>query len=155
MVGSAVSPHLAKISRARAGADYCPRAMNGIRRALQFFRPDSARIAVVLLLSIVSIAGGALKPWPLALLLDGVLGASPLPRWFHAANSSTADKAALIALTAGILFAIHAAQGILSAAQNFVAIQVGLCGLRRVRSQMFACLQRLSLRFHQNSKVGD
>ena len=146
---------LVKISPAQAPADYCPRAMNGIRRALQFFRPDSARIAVVLFLSIISIAGGALKPWPLALLLDAVLGVNPLPRWFLAANNSAADKAALITLIAGILFAIHAAQGILSAAQNFVAIQVGLRGLRRVRSQMFACLQRLSLRFHQSAKVGD
>jgi ATP-binding cassette subfamily B protein/subfamily B ATP-binding cassette protein MsbA len=129
--------------------------MNSIRRALQFFRPDSPRIAVVLLLSILSIAGGALKPWPLALLLDNVLGAKPLPSWFPAANSSIAEKAALIALITGALFAIHATQGILSAAQNFIAIQVGLRGLRRVRSQIFACLQRLSMRFHQSARVGD
>ncbi len=145
----------AKTSPRQIAPDYCPRAMNNIRRALQFFRPDSARIAVVLLLSIISIAGGALKPWPLALLLDSVLGSNPLPRWFPVANHSPLDKAALILLLTGFLFVVHAAQGILSAAQNFVAIQVGLRGLRRVRSQMFACLQRLSLRFHQSARVGD
>ena len=129
--------------------------MNNIRRALQFFRPDSARIGLVLLLSVVSIVGGALKPWPIALIVDCVLGGKPLPAWFTAANSSPADKAALIALITAALFAIHAAQGILSAAQNFTAIQIGLRGLRRVRSQMFACLQGLSLRFHQSARVGD
>ena len=129
--------------------------MNNIRRALQFFRPDAPRVAVVLGCSIVSIAGGALKPWPVALIVDCVLGSKPLPAWFSAANSSLADKTALIGMITLALFAIHAGQGILSSAQNFLAIQVGLRGLTRVRSQIFACLQRLSLRFHQGSKVGD
>jgi ATP-binding cassette subfamily B protein/subfamily B ATP-binding cassette protein MsbA len=53
------------------------------------------------------------------------------------------------------LFTIHALQGLLSATQNFTAIQVGLRGLTRVRGIVFATLQRLSLRFHQSARVGD
>jgi ATP-binding cassette, subfamily B, bacterial len=135
--------------------DYCPPAMKDIRRALQFFRPDRPRILVVLLLGIASIIGNVLKPWPVALIVDSVLQEKPLPRWLFDWSGEAPSKAWLILVFTAGLFAIHATQGLLSAAQNFVAIQVGLRGLTRVRSQIFACLQRLSLRFHQGSRVGD
>ena len=129
--------------------------MNNIRRALQFFRPDSGRIAVVLLLSLASIAGNVLKPWPIALILDGVLQGKAFPKWLlDWSGGQTSQAWWITALTLG-LFAIHTSQGLLSAAQNFVAIQIGLGGLRRVRSLVFATLQRLSLRFHQSARVGD
>jgi ATP-binding cassette subfamily B protein/subfamily B ATP-binding cassette protein MsbA len=129
--------------------------MKDIRRALQFFRPDRPRILVVLFLGIASIVGNVLKPWPVALIVDSVLQEKPLPRWLFDWSEEAPSKAWLIMAFTVALFAIHATQGLLSAAQNFVAIQVGLRGLTRVRSQIFACLQRLSLRFHQGSRVGD
>src|SRR5262249_44340435 len=43
----------------------------------------------------------------------------------------------------------------LSSAQNYLAISVGLRGLRRVRNELFNRLQRLSLRFYQGTKTGD
>ena len=129
--------------------------MNNIRRALQFFRPDGPRISIVLLLGVASIAASVLKPWPIALIVDSVLQDRPLPGWLGEWGDGGAAKAWLIVLFSSSLFVIHATQGVLSAAQNFVAIQVGLRGLTRVRSQVFACLQRLSLRFHQGSRTGD
>jgi ATP-binding cassette, subfamily B, bacterial len=129
--------------------------MNTIRRALRFFRPDLVRIGLVLLLSLASICGSVLKPWPLAIIVDVALQGRPMPSWLAELGSFPPDKATLILLFTVILFSIHAFQGVLSAAQNFVAIQIGLRGLRRVRSEIFACLQRLSLKFHQGSRVGD
>jgi ATP-binding cassette, subfamily B, bacterial len=126
--------------------------MTSFMRALQFFRPDSARVALVLLLGMVSIAANVLKPWPVALIVDSVLGSKPLPNWLPLSNTSPAYVIGFFTL---ILFAIHAVQGLLSAGQNFMAIQVGLRGLTRVRSLVFATLQRLSLRFHQSARVGD
>ena len=127
--------------------------MKNIRRALQFFRPDSARIVLVLLLSIVSIGANVLKPWPVALIVDCVLSNKPLPRWTPLGLHAT--PAYLAGFFTAALFALHAAQGLLSAAQNFTAIQIGLRGLTRVRSLVFATLQRLSLRFHQSARIGD
>lgn len=126
--------------------------MTGIRRALHFFRPDSGRIAVVLGLSLLSIAGNVLKPWPIALIVDGVLQAKGFPAWLPQWTKTPTEWIAILTLA---LFTIHGAQGLLSAAQNFVAIQVGLRGLRRVRSLVFATLQGLSLRFHQSARIGD
>jgi ATP-binding cassette subfamily B protein/subfamily B ATP-binding cassette protein MsbA len=127
--------------------------MKNIGRALHFFRPDSARISVVLLLGMVSIAANVLKPWPVALVVDSVLGNKPWPEWLPAqGDGSAASKIVFLTL---VLFGIHALQGLLSAAQNFTAIQIALRGLTRVRSLVFATLQRLSLRFHQSTRVGD
>ncbi len=120
-------------------------------RALSFFKADAPRITVVLLLLVLGIVANLLKPWPLAILVDSVLEAKkPVPDWL-----GTTDKAHLLLLLAGLTLLLHAAQGVISAAQNYLAIGIGLRGLMRVRNQVFSCLQRLSLRFHQGSKSGD
>ena len=41
------------------------------------------------------------------------------------------------------------------AAQNYAAIGIGLRGLMRARNAVFACLQRLSMKFHHGTKSGD
>jgi ATP-binding cassette subfamily B protein len=129
--------------------------MTGMRRALNFFRPDSGRITVVLLLSLLSIAGNVLKPWPIALIVDSVLQGKEFPSWLAQWSNGPATPAGWILVLTLALFVIHISQGLLSSSQNFIAIQVGLRGLRRVRSLVFATLQRLSLRFHQSSRMGD
>jgi ATP-binding cassette subfamily B protein/subfamily B ATP-binding cassette protein MsbA len=121
-------------------------------RALQFFRPERGRIAGVLALMFAGIGANLLKPWPMAVLVDSVLGSKALPTALQAWSS---DKAALIALLAGATVLLHLLQGGLNATQNFLAISVGLRGLRRVRNEVFGWLQRLSLRFHQGRKTGD
>ncbi len=129
--------------------------MKTMARALKFFNPDSPRIALVLVFGVASIIGNIVKPWPIALIVDSVLQDKPLPLWFPIDVEGHAANAWLILILSTALFAIHALQGLLSAAQNFTAIQIGLRGLTRVRSRVFATLQRLSLRFHQGTRVGD
>jgi ATP-binding cassette subfamily B protein/subfamily B ATP-binding cassette protein MsbA len=46
-------------------------------------------------------------------------------------------------------------QDALAAAQNYLSIQVSLRGLTRLRNELFAWLQRLSLRYHQGARAGD
>jgi hypothetical protein len=49
-------------------------AMRDLIRALKFFRTDVVRIVGVLLLMLTSIGLNVLKPWPMALIVDCVLG---------------------------------------------------------------------------------
>jgi len=128
--------------------------VKGSFRAWRFFKPDTNRILAVFGLMVVSIAFNVLKPWPVALLIDNVLGEKPWPDAI-AGLSATLDKATQIGLIAGGLFFIYALQGGIAAIQNYVSIKVGLRGLRRVRNEVFTVLQRLSLKFHHNSKAGD
>lgn len=105
-------------------------------------------------LMLLNIGAGLLKPWPLAVIVDSVLGARPLPSWL-AGIAGNWSKDVLLGALAGAVLLLHLGQSALSSAQNFVAIKVGLEGLRRVRLEVFACLQRLSMRFHQASRSGD
>lgn len=128
--------------------------MKNLFRALHYFRPDAPRIAIVGLLLLASVLANLLKPWPLAIIVDSVLGGKPLPDWL--ANwTGHASKSKLLLLLSCATFFIHLTQGILSSGQNYLAIKIGLAGLRRVRNQVFARLQKLSLRFYQGSQTGD
>jgi len=121
-------------------------------RALKFFRPERARLVGVFALMLAGIGANLLKPWPMAVLVDSVLGTKALP---VALQSWSGEKSALIALLAGATIALHLLQGGFNATQNFLAISIGLRGLRRVRNEVFGWLQRLSFRFHQDRSSGD
>ncbi|MGY8655432.1 MAG: ABC transporter ATP-binding protein [Verrucomicrobiia bacterium] len=124
--------------------------MDKLRHTLTFFRPDRARIGAVLGLLFLSIGTSLLKPWPLAIIVDSVIGKEPAPRWLE-----TSDKSFLLLLLCLLILIIYVGHGALSALQNYLSIQVGLRGLQRVRNSVFDRLQRLSMRFHQTAATGD
>ncbi len=126
--------------------------MSPLRRALQFFRPERARIVGVSGLMLAGIGANLLKPWPMAVLVDSVLGTKALPNALQAWSN---DKPTLIVLLAAVTAVLHLLHGGLNATQNYLAIDIGLRGLRRVRNEVFGWLQRLSLRFHQGHNTGD
>ncbi len=126
--------------------------MTPLFRALRFFQPERARLIGVFGLMLAGIGANLLKPWPMAVLVDSVLGSRALPA---ALQAWSGDKAALIALLAGATVLLHLLHGGLNATQNFLAISIGLRGLRRVRNEVFGWLQRLSLRFHLGRSTGD
>ncbi|MBI5772317.1 MAG: ABC transporter ATP-binding protein [Verrucomicrobia bacterium] len=126
-----------------------------LQRAFRFFRPDRSRVAVVFTLMLGGIGLNLLKPWPLALIVDCVLGGKPLPAWLGEWGDGAAGKSRLVFMLSLSVLALHLVQGALSALQNFLAIGVGLRGLQRVRNDVFASLQRLSLKFHHGAKSGD
>ncbi len=124
--------------------------MDKLRQSLTFFRADRARIWAALALLIASIGANLLKPWPLAIIVDSVIGDNPAPGWLQAP-----DKDFMLLLLGFLILIIYVGHGALSALKNFLSIQVGLRGLQRVRCAVFDRLQRLSLRFHQTMATGD
>jgi ATP-binding cassette subfamily B protein/subfamily B ATP-binding cassette protein MsbA len=128
--------------------------MRNLVRALAFFRPDGTRLITIILLMILSIALNILKPWPMALLVDSVLGGKALPSYWPKSFANWPPATQLLVLIGGLL-AVHVGHASISAIQNYMAIGVGLRGLQRVRNEVFAWLQRLSLRFHHGTEAGD
>ena len=55
------------------------RRFGQLLRALGYFRPDGGRIAFALGLLLLGIGLNLLKPWPLAFLVDSILGGKPYP----------------------------------------------------------------------------
>jgi ATP-binding cassette, subfamily B, bacterial len=123
-------------------------------RALGYFRPDAGRVAITLGLLLLSIGLNLLKPWPLAVLVDSVLGSKPYPAWLPDGMQYWGHPAQITAIVAAslVLHLVHAAS---CAGHVYLSIGVGLRGLRRVRDEVFGWLQRLSLRYHHGTEVGD
>jgi ATP-binding cassette subfamily B protein/subfamily B ATP-binding cassette protein MsbA len=127
--------------------------MKDLVRALKYFRPDAARVAGIFGLLLASVALNVLKPWPVAMLIDSVLGQKPLPGLRQPVPA--AAKPMMILWLSAAIFLLHFAQGAFSASQNYYSIQAGLRGLTRLREEMFARLLRLSLRVRQGATCGD
>ncbi|HKZ08728.1 MAG TPA: ABC transporter ATP-binding protein [Methylomirabilota bacterium] len=123
-------------------------------RALGYCRPDAGRVGLTLGLLLLSIGLNLLKPWPLALLVDSVLGPKPYPDWLPEAAHQWSQPAQITALVAAAL-GLHLIHAAANAGHVYVALGVGLRGLRRVRDEVFGWLQRLSLRYHHGNQAGD
>ena len=128
--------------------------MKIILRVLSCYRGDAGRISLAMGLLVLSTALNILKPWPLALLIDSLLGGQPMPAWLQPWTTDTARGALLLELV-GALLVIHILQALLFSAHTYSLISVGLRGLSRIRNQLFHWLLRLSLRYHQGSSQGD
>jgi ATP-binding cassette subfamily B protein len=123
-------------------------------RALGYFRPDAGRIGLSVALLLAGIGVNLLKPWPLAILVDSVLGNKPYPAWLPSDLGAWAQPAQITAIIAASL-ALHLAHSAVCAGHVYLTIGVGLRGLRRVRDDVFGWLQRLSLRYHNGTEAGD
>ena len=123
-------------------------------RALSYFRPDAGRVGLTLSLLLLSIGLNLLKPWPLAILVDSVLGSKPYPAWLPVTVHEWSAPAQITALV-GAALGLHLVHAAACAGHVYLSINVGLRGLRRVRDDVFGWLQRLSLRYHHGTEAGD
>src|SRR3989442_4161603 len=123
-------------------------------RALGYFRPDAGRIGLWGGLLLAGIAKNLSKPWPLAILVDSVLGNKPFPPWLPSQLTDWAQPAQLTAIVAASM-ALHLTHSAVCAGHVYVTIGVGLRGLRRGRDEGFGWVQRPSPRHHQRTAAGD
>jgi ATP-binding cassette subfamily B protein/subfamily B ATP-binding cassette protein MsbA len=123
-------------------------------RAFGYFRPDVGRIGLAVGLLLAGIGINLLKPWPLAILVDSVLGSKPYPAWLPSEIMEWAQPAQITAIIAAslVLYFVHSA---VCASHVYLTIGIGLRGLRRVRDDVFGWIQRLSLRYHHGTVAGD
>ena len=123
-------------------------------RARKFYQGEGVAVGTAILLLLLSIAANLLKPWPMALIVDCLLGSKALPNWMPDFIRAWPASTQLAALAASTLV-LHAVQSILAALQNNLAIRIGLRGLARMRQALFDKLQSLSLRYYQLRNQGD
>lgn len=124
-------------------------------RALEFFQSDRRRLVLVFALMIVGVGMALLKPWPIAIVIDSLLGEEPLPSWLSKRISAPEDKEVVLVVLVAITFVIHFGIALLTAIYSRIAIGIGLAGLQQVRCRVFERLQHLSLRFYLGHQQGD
>lgn len=130
--------------------------MNIYARALRYFRPFLWPTLGAVLLTLVSIALNLLRPWPIKFIIDGVLDRRPesaataarVLGWF-----GTPDAAILWLCI--IMVVISLAGGLLNLASSYLFIRVGLRALLKLRTDLYAALQALPLKFHDARRSAD
>src|SRR5215472_695995 len=122
-----------------------------LKKLLPYLKPYHWLIAWALL-QVLLIAGfELLKPWPLQVVIDNVLGGKPLRT---AALSSSSPALILVGACIAIIV-IHFAGGALTLLHNYTTIRIGQNMVNDLRGALYVHLQRLSLAFHGRQRVGD
>ena len=121
------------------------------RQVLASLRPY--RNMFIFALVQVILIGGAelLKPWPLKVIIDNVLGGKPLS-WPPVAGWS---REALLLGTCLGLIGVYVLLGVLNLLNNYTTIRIGQGMVNDLRGALYNHLQRLSLAFHNRRQVGD
>jgi ATP-binding cassette, subfamily B, bacterial len=122
-----------------------------LKELLPYLRPYRGWL-VWALLQIFLIAGfELLKPWPLQVVIDNVLGGKP----FALAALRGASSGRLLLLACLSIVVVQLGSGGLTLLHNYTAIGVGQNMVNDLRGALYAHLQRLSLAFHNRQRVGD
>jgi ATP-binding cassette subfamily B protein/subfamily B ATP-binding cassette protein MsbA len=129
-------------------------------RLLRRFLPGQLRgLFLGLLLLLLASGVTLLRPWPLKLILDSVVGQIPLPDsigWL-ARNDYAASNPTVFLLTVfcGTLLLVEAVMGACNVLSAYVLHSVALRMVFRLRCMLFDHIQRHSLQFHESKSVGD
>src|SRR5438876_5913876 len=121
--------------------------MSIYRRALYYYRPFLAQTVIGLLLSLCGIALSLLKPWPFKIIVDDILPRNP-----HARFGTSPDLIPLLCLA---LVGIQLVWGLTNLASNYIFVKVGLEALLKLRTDLYAYLQSLSLKYHDARRSSD
>ena len=96
------------------------------------------------------------EPWPLKFVFDNVLVAEPLVTPFPWLNDWLGtDNGRVLVLAAATLVVLATLRGVFYYFQSVLATQVGQQVVTDLRQRLFAHVQRLSLRFHNETSTGD
>jgi ATP-binding cassette subfamily B protein len=121
--------------------------MSIYRRVLAYYRPFSAQTAVGLVLSLGAIGLSLLRPWPFKIIVDDILPRNP--------NARFGNSPSLIPLLCLAVVAIQLFWGLLNLASNYLFVKVGLQALLKLRTDLYAYLQSLSLKYHDARRSTD
>ena len=121
--------------------------MSIYRRTLQYYRPFLGQTVIGLLLSLCGIALNLLKPWPFKIIVDDILPRNP-----HARFGTSPDLIPLLCLG---LVGIQILWGLTNMASNYIFVKAGLQALLKLRTDLYAYLQSLSLKYHDARRSSD
>jgi len=120
--------------------------MSIYRRVLRYYRHFLPQTIVGLLLSLIGIGLNLLKPWPFKIIVDDFLRPNPTPR---------GDWHTWLPLLCLALVAIQFFWGVINWGTNYILVKVGLQALLKLRTDLYAYLQSLSLKYHDVRRSSD
>ena len=132
--------------------------MSTYRRALAYYRPFLGPTIAAVTLTLVAIGFGLLRPWPFAFIVDHVLpqaareGRTPAVLGY---DLSAWSLPSVVALMCALIVTFHLISGLLNLFTGVLFLRVGLQALLRLRTEIYACLHSLPLKFHDQRRSAD
>jgi ATP-binding cassette, subfamily B, bacterial len=97
-----------------------------------------------------------LQPWPMKIIVDLLAGARQLPPALASLAAALGGGTSLVvALLCLAILGFQLIGGMLSVTSTYLLVSAGLRMVNRLRCAVFDHVQRLSLRFHDTTSVGD
>ena len=128
------------------------------RRALAYYRPFLRQTIAAVLLTLISILLGLVRPWPFAYIVKNVLPLSG-PNADQLAvlgyDLSGWPLASVVMLMCALMVTFHIVSGLLGLYTGILFLRVGLQALLRLRTELYACLHSLPLKFHDQRRSAD
>ena len=136
--------------------------MSIYRRVFRYYRPFFPQTAVGLLLSLIGIGLSLLKPWPFKIIVDQILPRREPTQVSELVLFSGHHRFAVpLSVSANILVlclalvVIQFLWGLVNWATNYILVKVGLQALLKLRTDLYAYLQSLSLKYHDVRRSSD
>jgi ATP-binding cassette subfamily B protein/subfamily B ATP-binding cassette protein MsbA len=120
--------------------------MSIYRRVLRYYQPFWGKTTLGLLLSLIGIGLNLLKPWPFKIIVDDFL---------RPGTEARGDWRTWVPLLCLSLVVIQFGWGIINWITNYLFVKIGLQALLKLRTDLYAHLQRLSLKFHDARRSAD
>lgn len=128
--------------------------MSVYRRTLAYFRPFIAETLLGVVLTLAGIGFNLLKPWPFKFIVDDVLPGKATHEAFTRFLGGVSAPVALLVLSLAIV-AIYFLGGLINLVMNIVFVKVGLQALLKLRTELYAYLHSLPLKFHDTRRSTD
>lgn len=129
------------------------------RRCFQMFLPFWKQTLVGIALTLIAIGFNLLKPWPLKYLVDGILSPADAPGAAEARAQLVAwigeGVQWQIAAVCLVFVAANFLGGLLNVGSNYLFLRTGLLVLMRLRTQIYAALHALPLKYHDARRSSD
>ena len=129
--------------------------MSIYRRVLLYYRPFLPPTFLALAISLVTVELNLLKPWPFQVIVDEIL---PHAGHSHVTNpwlQMIAGERSQVFALAAFLVVVTLLGGLLGLWSSFLFVRVGLQALLKLRTDLYAYLQSLPLKFHDARRSSD
>src|SRR5262245_23116399 len=126
-------------------------------RLAGYVRVEAPLLAITILVMLAATAGTLARPWPLQVIVDSVLGTRPAPDWiiWLLGLLGTKTPGAVLAVAVVLMAGAIVLSQTLTLGQQCASQLLGQRMVLRLRCDLYAKLQRLSLAFHDRASVGD
>lgn len=132
--------------------------MSVYRRTLAYFQPFMGRTVLATAITVLLIPFNLLKPWPFAFIIAKVLPAAAAGNGGHVRLFGFGENwspTQIIALLCTFMVVLQLLTGWLNLVGTMIYVRVGLQGLLRLRTELYAYLHALPLKFHDTRRSAD